>query len=156
MIFVQRSDIILAMPSQRPTIYNRLISLIKASGYKGSLREWCTDTGLSEGYISNLRDRCAKNPKATIRGDAATLIARALGISTSELLDEQPEASSTSSRDAAVRAARELGYSAEAIAAATSGEPLRDDPGVLWYFRRIEAEEDRIKRNRPSASMRSL
>lgn len=141
--------------SNRPTAYERVVSAIRESGYEGSLRAWCAEVGLSEAFLSVLRERCKRNPKASIKADAARLIASSLNIEVEDLLGTMRRPVRYPSLAAAIGAARQLGFSAEAIAAASAADP-GDDPGRLWWFRRIEAEEERLRSSRPSTMVRRL
>lgn len=141
---------------RRSTVYEKIVAAIRESGYDGSLRTWFEEAGLSESYLSRLKVRCEENPSATIRANAAELIAAKLGISVENLMATDRKPVRYESLAAAIGAARALGFSEEAIRVASTGSAPEDDPGRLWWFRRIEAEEERLRDSRPSSVMRSL
>lgn len=127
-----------------PTIYERIITALRARGRTESERAFSSSLGFSPTYLSQLRDRCEKNPLATIDVDTAMKVAAAIGITVEELMGVANETDDRyPSRHGAVIAARALQYSQRAIDAVYAESPP-NDPGRLWWFRRIEAEETRI------------
>jgi hypothetical protein len=148
------ATIILAMLDSRPSIYDRIILAMRARGRTESERQFCARLGLSQSYLSQLRDRCLKDPGRTIAADVAARIAGELGMTVEELMgsDAQPANEERyPSRSDAVAAARALRYSSAAIDAAYLDDPGWD-PGRLWWFRRIEAEESRLGAGAPPSS----
>jgi len=123
----------------------RLIAAAVDAGRYKSLGEFLEKNGLSNGAIQELETRLAKDPKASMLPSTARKYATGLSIPIAYILngdaqeddivfDKYPE------RAQAMRAARGLMIAERAIQAV-----LREDPGgrpsVMWWFRRIETEE---------------
>lgn len=136
---------IVVMPVQQMTIYDRLIHAIRSRGRTESERAICTKIGLSPSYLSSLRDSCLKNPERSIDVDTAVKFARELGISVEQLTghSDPPSTDRYPGRSEAIVAARAMKLSQRAIDSACDESP-EHDPGVVWWFRRMEAEEARF------------
>lgn len=109
---------------------------------------------LSTGYLGSLRKRIETDPDASMTAPVAKRVAAALGMSTDALMgslevgsvqdDEYPD------RAWAISAARILQFPEVAIQAVLNEDPGRD-PGRMYWFRRIEAEAERL---RPASDLR--
>jgi len=134
----------MAQPPQ--TIYDRIIQAIHSRGRTESERAFCTKIGLSPTYLSSLRDNCQKDPERSIDVATASKFARELGIDIETLtgIDPLPVDDPYPSRLDAVLAARAMKFSQHAIDSAYREDP-GSDPGRLWWFHRIEAEESRLQ-----------
>ena len=122
---------------------------IKAGKYK-SRAAVLKAAGLSSGYLTELRKRIRTQGSASLTMETAAAIAHAVGCDPSQLMGAAPHTGLTEpypERVAAVVAARALQLPELAIAAVLTEEPS-DDPGRLYWFRRIETEAERL---RPSA-----
>lgn len=144
---------LLVMRQPNHTIYDRIVGALRAKGRLESERQLCKKIGLSPTYLSQLKNRCKKVPGTTIASDVATMFADEIGVPVEELIGggapQQIEGDAYPSRADAVVAARALRFSQRAIDAVCSDDPGWD-PGRLWWFRRIEAEEARIGTTPPS------
>jgi transcriptional regulator with XRE-family HTH domain len=127
---------------------NRLIAEAVRSGRFRSRNDFLEKAGISTGYLAEFRGRTKKNPGASLTPAMARTLATALGVPVSELLGEPaPEAPLVDvyeERAWAVKAARALQYPEAAIQLVLMENPGRD-PGRMYWFRRIEAEAERIR-----------
>jgi hypothetical protein len=139
------ATILLAMPDGKLSIYDRIVMAINSRGRRESYRQFCARLGLSETYMSALRDRCLKDPNCSIDTANATKIAHDLGMTVDALLGNAPPPTNDPypGRSEAVDAARKLQFSQRAIDSVYLDNPGAD-PGPLWWFKRIEAEEVRL------------
>lgn len=136
----------------------RLIAEAVRSGRFDSPARILSRAGKSSGYLGEFRQRIESNPAASMTGRTATRFAEVLGVSEgyllrgegpapSELVDVYPE------RAEAVDAARKLKLPEAAIRAV-----LREDPGgrpsLMYWFRRIESEAERVSPPADSGSFK--
>lgn len=102
---------------------------------------------LSSGYMGEFRDRLKRNPKAGLTTPVVKKLAVALGVSEREVLgvdDSEPEVVDIYPERAwAIEAARKLKFPEAAIQLVLKERPSRD-PGRMYWFRRIEAESERV------------
>lgn len=123
------------------SLADRIDRLWRATDRYTSERHFLRQCRISEGYLSQLRNRLEKQGKAELATDKAIAMAGELGLRVEELLgahplhlsdDEYPD------RAAAVGAARLLRYPESAIMSVAHETPSQD-PGVGYWFHRIEA-----------------
>jgi hypothetical protein len=137
----------------RPTIdmiLDEKIAAAVASGRYPSEAQVLKAANLSPGYMGELRIRVARNADAGIRLDTAARLAEVLQCPVTDLLNETAQLGSDpyEGRSWAIIAARALGFPERAIQAVMLEAPS-GDPGKMWWFRRIEAEAERLA---PAAS----
>jgi hypothetical protein len=126
-------------------ILDRLISEAVAAGRFTNQAQVLKAVGLSSGYMGELRQRTAKNPDATLNLDTAVKFADVLGCPVTLLTGDTPAPSGDpyEGRSWAIIAARALGLPESAIQTILAEDPGHD-PGKLWWFKRIEAEGERL------------
>lgn len=128
----------------------RLVQEAIDSGRYASEKEVALSAGLSPQWLANLVNRAGSNPEATIRQDTAEKLAGALGITVAELTgsaaaeDPALPVDIYPARARAVVAARKLDFPEAAIQVVLR-EKRNDDPPAIYWFRRIEAEAERIR-----------
>lgn len=123
------------------TVYDRIHRLVLELGLTD--RGACAKAGLSETYLSQLKDRCDAKPTAGVNADAASSLARVLETSVEYLIrgagprlvagdlgDPYPE------RQLAIRAAQVLGVGNVFIDRIMAHDPGRD-PGRWYWFNLI-------------------
>ena len=152
----QLSGIVYEMP--REILAHRVRRLVQEaikSGLYASEKEMALAAGLSPQWLANFISRAERDSRATFRQSTAEALARALGISLAQLVGDASEEDSAlpvdiyPARARAVDAARKLDFPAAAIQVVLR-EKRDDDPPAIYWFRRIEAEAERI---RPSADL---
>jgi len=127
----------------------RLIDEAVNSGRFKSQAAFLEEAGVSNGYIQELEKRLRVNPMAGMTGKIARKIADTLGVSVEIVLfgrgtEEPPVIDKYPGRAWAISSARGLGISEAAIQVVLKEDP-GTDPGRLFWFRRIEAEEERAR-----------
>lgn len=126
----------------------RLIGEAVSGGAYNSQSDFFKKHRLSTGTIGELRKRLRKKPEASLNGNTAAILSKALGVPIHELLTgERPESDLVDKyreRAKAVDSARNLKYSEAAIQLV-----LREDPGgtptEFYWFLRIQTEAERIR-----------
>jgi len=131
----------------------RLVAEAVRAGRYHSPTDFLNRAGLSSGYFGEFEARVAANPKAGISGKTARRFADLLGVSLETILsgersEEPPYVDVFEERAWAVHAARSLRLSEAAIQLVLKEDPGGADPGRMYWFRRIESEDERV---RPSA-----
>jgi transcriptional regulator with XRE-family HTH domain len=130
----------------------RLVEQAVAAGRFESEAAIMEAAGLSPSYIGELRIRAKKNPKAGLKQRTVEALARALGITAAQLVGDVDEPALVDvhpNRAFAVEAARKLQLPEAAIQVVLR-EQRNDDPSRIFWFRRIEAEAERL---RPSTDL---
>jgi hypothetical protein len=126
----------------------RLIDEAVRAGRFNSRTDFLEQAGLSNGYIGELRQRTDRDPASSVRGKTARQIATLLAVPVGMLLgeegDEPPLVDVYVERAWAIQAARNLQLPEAAIQLVLREDPGRD-PGRMYWFRRIEAEAERIR-----------
>lgn len=127
------------------SVISEKIAAVVASGRFSSSAQVLKAAGLSSGFMGELLQRVTKNPDAGLRLDTAARLAEVLQCPVTELTMASPRESSDpyESRSWAIIAARALGFSERAIQVVLLESPP-NDPGKMWWFRRIEAEQERL------------
>jgi hypothetical protein len=147
----QLSGIVYEMP--REILAHRIRRLVQEAIKAGRFRneeEASAAAGRSPQWLSEFIIRAERDPKATVRQTTAEGLARALGITLAELVGSEDADDSTlpvdiyPARARAVDAARKLGFPEAAIQIVLR-EQRNDDPPAIYWFRRIEAEAERIR-----------
>jgi transcriptional regulator with XRE-family HTH domain len=103
--------------------------------------------GLSPSYLAQRVHDLKKSGKADMGFRALVGIAGALGVSVSALIGDEPEPELVDvhpGRAHAVKAARSFKLPDAAIQLVMRDD-RPDDPGALYWFRRIEAEAERLR-----------
>jgi transcriptional regulator with XRE-family HTH domain len=103
--------------------------------------------GLSPSYLAQRVHDLKKSGKADMGFRALVGIAGALGVSVSALIGDDPEPELVdvhAGRAHAVKAARSFKLPDAAIQVVMRDD-RPDDPGALYWFRRIEAEAERLR-----------
>jgi hypothetical protein len=105
--------------------------------------------GKSSGYLGEFRSRIAEDPNATITADTARAFAELLAVPVQSIIhpeqdDVPPLVDKFPGRAWAIVAARTLQLPEAAIQLVLKEEPGRD-PGRMYWFRRIEAEAERVR-----------
>jgi hypothetical protein len=127
----------------------QLIEEAVRAGRFNSKTDFLRQAGYSSGYFGERRSAAQKNPDASMGVDTAQKFAAMLGVPVSMLLhpeqgEEPPLVDKYPGRAFAITAARMLQWPEAAIQVV-----LRDDPGEdfgrMYWFRRIEAEVERIQ-----------
>jgi hypothetical protein len=134
----------------------RLVQEAIAAGLYRNEAEVAAAAGRSPQWLANFISRAEQDPDATFRQDTAEGLARALGISVAQLTGDGDEGHDSTlpvdvypARARAVRAARDLQFPEAAIQLVIR-EKRDDDPPAIYWFRRIEAESERL---RPSSDL---
>lgn len=152
----QLSGIVYEMP--REILAHRIRRLVQEAIAAGRFRneaEASEAAGRSAQWLSEFIIRAEQDPKATFRQDTAEGLARALGITIAELVGSQGPDDPTMpvdiypARARAIDAARRLDFPEAAIQLVLR-EQRNDDPPAIYWFRRIEAEAERM---RPSSDL---
>lgn len=147
----QLSGILQEVP--REILAHRIKRLVREAITSGRYRteaEVSEAAGRSPQWLSEFLIRSASNPEATFRQDTAEGLARALGVTLAELVGQDATDDAAlpldiyPARARAVDAARKLGFPEAAIQAVLR-EKRDDDPPAIYWFRRIEAEAERIR-----------
>lgn len=139
-------------PVAKETVYSRLLGLIDeavAAGRFKSRADFLDQAGLSSGYLGEFAERTARNEGASMTLAKASVVAGLLGTSVAALtgaIDDQepPVIDKYPGRAWAIAAARNLKLPESAIQLVLKEDPGRD-PGRWYWFRRIEAEAERIR-----------
>lgn len=130
------------------TRIDRLIAEAVRAGRYRSPADFLDQAGLSSGYLAEFRGRLEENPAATLRADTLAKIARGLGVTVSTITSREDTGPRVldrfEGRAYAVDAARALGLPEAAIQLVLREDPGRD-PGRMYWFRRIEAEAERVR-----------
>ena len=140
----------LAMSETLAQRVRRLVQEAIKSGRYATEADAAAAAGRSPQWLANFIIRAEEDPSATMRQDTAEGLARALGISVAELVGAEAADDATlpvdiyPARARAVRAAKDLGFPEAAIQVVLR-EQRNDEPGALYWFRRIEAEAERIR-----------
>jgi transcriptional regulator with XRE-family HTH domain len=103
--------------------------------------------GLSPSYLAQRVHDLKKTGKADMGFRALAGIAKALGISVAALIGEEPDPELVdlhAGRAVAVKAARSFRLPDAAIQVVLRDD-RPDDPGAVYWFRRIEAEAERLR-----------
>jgi transcriptional regulator with XRE-family HTH domain len=103
--------------------------------------------GLSPSYLAQRVHDLKKSGKADMGFRALVGIAHALGISVATLIGEEPDPKLVdvhAGRAIAVEAARSFRFPDAAIQLVLRDD-RPDDPGPVYWFRRIEAETERLR-----------
>jgi transcriptional regulator with XRE-family HTH domain len=141
-------------------IADRLEVLVQEAVNAGAYRsksEFFRRNGLSTGTIGELRKRLRSDPGASMNGETLTKIAGALGVTVQAILLHQADPESElvdkyRERAVAIDAARSLKFPEAAIQLVLTEDP-GGSPSALYWFRRIEAESERVspaaRSNRP-------
>lgn len=134
--------------SDKKTIHDVLSEKIAAavkSGRFASSAQLLKAAGLSNGFMGELQGRVLKNPAAGLRLDTAQKLATVLQCQVTDLAIEPEviDGDPYEGRSWAIIAARALGFSERAIQTVLLETPSTD-PGKMWWFRRIEAEQERL------------
>lgn len=123
----------------------RLIDEAVAVGRFNSRADFLAKAGLTSGYLGEFE---ANRPNGTIRLDTArrfaALLGTPIGAFTGDDPEEPPVVDIYPGRAWAISAARALRYPEAAIQIVLKETPS-DDPGSLFWFRRIESEAQRIR-----------
>lgn len=127
----------------------RLIAEAVRSGRFASEAQALKEAGISSGYLGELTKRLKSNPAASMVGPTARKLADTLGVSVEVILrgqseGEPPVVDKYPERAWAVSSARGLKYSEAAIQLVLREDP-GTDPGRMYWFRRIEAEDERVR-----------
>jgi len=125
----------------------RLIAEAVRSGRFASEAQALKEAGISSGYLAELTKRIKRNPSASMVGPTARKLADALGVTVETILrgqspGEPPIVDKYPERAWAITSARALKISEAAIQVVLREDP-GTDPGRMYWFRRIEAEEQR-------------
>lgn len=136
------------------TRLERLIDEAVRAGRFSSRTAFQKAAGMSSGYLSEFKRRIAENPRATLKADTAERCAALLAVPVAALInpeqdEEPPLVDKFPGRAFAIHAARNLQFPEAAIQLVLKEDPGRD-PGRMYWFRRIEAETERI---RPAAEV---
>jgi hypothetical protein len=126
----------------------RLIAETIRAGRYRNRSEFLEAAKVSSGYLAELGDRLSANPRAGMTGKTAAKLAHALGVNVqtvltgergqdSDLVDKYRE------RADAIDAARKLKFPEAAIQLVLKEDP-GGQPSALYWFRRIEAESERV------------
>lgn len=123
----------------------RLVDEAVSAGRFNSRADFLQQAGLTSGYLAEFE---TKRPNGTIRLDTARRIAALLGTPisafTGDETEEPPVVDVYPGRAWAITAARALKYPEAAIQLVLK-ERASEDPGPLFWFRRIESEVQRIR-----------
>ena len=126
----------------------RLINEAVRAGRFNSAADFLVQAGLSSGYLAEFRSRLEKNPKASMKLETARVCAGLLGTSisafTGEDGDDPPVIDVYPGRAWAISAARALKFPEAAIQLILKERP-REDPGRMYWFRRLESEAERVR-----------
>lgn len=104
--------------------------------------------GMSKSYLSERVNAAKKDPNVSMRQVTLVRLASVLGITVAELTgdvgDEAPLVDVYPGRAWAILAARNLQLPEAAIQFVLREDPGHD-PGRIYWFRRIEAESERLR-----------
>lgn len=126
----------------------RLIAEAMRAGRYATRSEFLDTADVSSGYLAEFAKRLSENPGAGMTGKTASKLAAALGVSVQTILTGKDGRHSDlvdvyRERADAIDAARKLKFPEAAIQLV-----LKEDPGgapsALYWFRRIEAESERV------------
>lgn len=126
----------------------QLVDEAVRGGRFNSQRDFALKAGLSGSYFAENRKRreAGKKP-TTLTVDTLLKISELLGVPIGDLVDQAPKGSTGDKypgRARAVVAARNLGLPEAAIQVVLDEDPGRD-PGVMYWFRRMESEAERVR-----------
>jgi hypothetical protein len=114
-----------------------------------SRAEFLELAGKSTGYLGEFRQRIEKDRGATITAVTAKRFAELLGVPVASIIhpeqdDAPPLVDKYHERAWGIMAARNLQFPEAAIQLVLKEDPGRD-PGRMYWFRRIEAEAERLR-----------
>lgn len=125
----------------------RLIDEAVRAGRFNSRAAFLKEARMSSGYLAEFRERLKRNPNSSMKLETARACAQLLGTSvsafTGDETEEPPVLDIYPGRAWAINAARSLKLPEAAIQLVLKERPA-DDPGALFWFRRIEAEAQRV------------
>jgi transcriptional regulator with XRE-family HTH domain len=130
-----------------PVRVRRLILEAVRAGRFKSEADFLKQVGLSNGYLGEQASRKNATKPPSLRVDTVQQMAELLGMKVSELIGENPSDPPVDiyeGRAWAIDAARRLKLPEAAIQLVLAEDPGRD-PGRMYWFRRIEAESERIR-----------
>lgn len=141
----------MATESLHERLYRLVAEAVRAGRFE-SHTDFLKQAGLSSGYFGEQRSRAERNAggakgDSSMRIDTAQGLAKLLGMTLSQFIGESegpPIVDIHEGRAWAVNAARNLRFPEAAIQVVLA-ESRSDDPGMMYWFRRIEAESERIR-----------
>lgn len=139
------------------SIHDRIEQLVREAVRArrfNSLRDFAVKAGLSSSYFAERKHKIRRGKDPEITLSTVQRVAELLGVSVVDVIDpgrEEPAlpVDKYEGRARAIAAARMLGLPEAAIQLVLREDPGRD-PGVMYWYRRIESESERV---RPAAQI---